>query len=126
MDQETRIVLIDDDPDACELLKMHLENTGRMSVTYSTSSKEAINIIDRELPDIAILDINMPFPHGIDLGTALTADEKTSDIPILYFSAMVTPAEAHKLTEGDQTPSLISKGSPMEDIIAAIDTLTAS
>ncbi len=126
MDQETRIVLIDDDQDACELLKMQLEDTGRMSVIYSTVSEEAMTIIGRELPDIAILDINMPGIHGVKIGSTLAADAKTSEIPILYLSGMVTPDEAQDIVAGEKKPSLISKGSPMEEIIAAIDTLTAA
>ncbi len=126
MDQKTRIVLIDDDQDACELLKMQLEDTGRMSVTYSTSSDEAMTIIGRELPDIAILDINMPGPHGVEIASALATDAKTSAIPVLYLSGMVTPGEVQDIAAFDKKPSIISKGSPMEELIAAIDLLTAS
>lgn len=126
MDQKIRIVLIDDDQDACELLKLQLENTGRMSVIYSTSSEEAMTIIGRELPDIAILDVNMPGTHGVEIASTLAADAKTSAIPILYLSGMVTPSEVQNILAADKKPSIISKGSPMEELIAAIDTLTAS
>lgn len=124
MDLQTRIVLIDDDQDACELLKMQLENTGRMSVAYSTSSEDALAVIRRELPDIAILDINMPGTHGVAIGSTLAADETTSAIPVLYLSGMITPDEAEHMAEGESAPSLISKGSPIEELIDAIDNLT--
>jgi DNA-binding NtrC family response regulator len=81
MGQQTRIVQIDDDQDACDLLKMQLENTRRMNVTYGTSSEEALAIINRELPDIA---------------------------------------------KGKNTPSLISKVSPIKELIGAIDNITTS
>lgn len=126
MGLQTRIVLIDDDQDACELLKMQLENTGRMSVSYSTSSEDALAIISREIPDIAILDINMPGTHGVEIGSTLAADTTTSAIPILYLSGMVTPGEAEEMAEGEHIPSLISKGSPIEELIAAIDNLTTT
>ena len=126
MGQETRIVLIDDDQDACELLKIQLEDTGRMSVTYNTSSEKALEVIRREQPDIAILDINMPGIHGVDIGASLAAEPSTADIPILYLSGMVSPDEAQEMAKGEGTPSLISKGSPMAELITAIDTLTTS
>lgn len=126
MGQQTRIVLIDDDQDACDLLKMQLENTGRMNVTYSTSSDEALAVISQELPDIAILDINMPGTHGVELSSMLAADAVTASIPILYLSGMVTPSEAEDMAMGEDKPSLISKGSPIEELIDAIDNLTAS
>ena len=126
MGQQTRIVLIDDDQDTCDLLKIQLEDTGRMNVTYSTSSEDALAIISRELPDIAILDINMPGTHGVEISSMLAANAATSTIPILYLSGMVTPDEAEDMAKGENTPSLISKGSPIEELIGAIDNLTAS
>ncbi len=125
MGKHTRIVLIDDDQDACDLLKVQLEATGRMDVSYSTKSKEAVAIISRELPDIAILDINMPGTHGVELSSMLAANEATAAIPILYLSGMVTPDEAEGMATGENRPSLISKGSPVEELIAAIDNLTS-
>ncbi len=126
MGQQTRIVLIDDDKDACDLLRMQLEDTGRMNVTYSTNGAEAVAIITQELPDIAILDINMPGTHGVEIGSMLASDTSTSAIPILYLSGMVTPEEAEEMARGENSPSLISKGSPIEELIGAIDDLTAS
>lgn len=126
MGQPTRIVLIDDDQDACEFLKMQLENSGRMSLTYSTNSNDAVPLISEVLPDIAILDINMPGTHGVEIGAALAADEKTVDIPILYLSGMVTPDEVRELVKGESKPSIVSKGSPVEDLILAIEARLAA
>ncbi len=126
MGQQTRIVLIDDDLDACELLKMQLEDTGRMALTYTTRSEEALSVIRRELPDITILDINMPGIHGVEIASTLAAEPTTSAIPILYLSGMVTPDEVKDLGQGKGRPPLISKGSPVEELISAIDTLTAA
>jgi len=126
MARQTRIVLIDDDQDACELLKMQLENTGRMSVNYHTNGTEALDIIKKDLPDIAILDINMPGTHGVEIGSTLSANESTANIPVLYLSGMVTPSEAQDLGVSEETPPLISKGSPIEELIAAIDDLTTA
>lgn len=126
MPQHTRIVLIDDDQDACDLLKMQLEDTGRMDVTYSTQSDEALAVISKIHPDIAILDINMPGTHGVALHSMLAADAATATIPILYLSGMVTPDEAEGMADGVNSPILISKGSPIEELIGAIDTLTAA
>lgn len=125
MAKQTHIVLIDDDQDACELLKMQLEDGNNISLTYSTNSDEAVPLISNEQPDIAILDINMPGTHGVEIGAALAAEQKTASIPILYLSGMVTPEEVDALVKGEEKPSIISKGSPVEDLIAAINSLTA-
>jgi CheY-like chemotaxis protein len=126
MGQQTSIVIIDDDQDACELLKMQLEDTGRMSVSFHTNGKDALDVITHKLPDIAILDINMPDTHGVEIGSTLADSPATSNIPILYLSGMVTPDEAKTMGKGGNSPSLISKGSPIEELIAAIDNLTTA
>jgi cyclic di-GMP phosphodiesterase len=124
MGQYTRVVLIDDDQDACELLKMQLEDGKDMTLTFSTNSDDAVPLISKEQPDIAILDINMPGTHGVKIGAALAAEKSTASIPILYLSGMVTPEEVKDLAKGEEKPSIISKGSPVEDLIVAIRSIT--
>lgn len=126
MGQLTRIVLIDDDQDACDLLKIQLEATGRMSVTYGTNGDDAVSLISKEAPDIAILDINMPGTHGVQISGLLANNEVTCKLPILYLTGMVNPDEAENMAKGENTPALISKGSPIEELIAAIDNLTTT
>lgn len=124
MGQQTRIVLIDDDLDACELLKIQLEDGNSMTLTFSTNGEDAVPLISKEQPDIVILDINMPGTHGVEIGAALAAEESTASIPVLYLSGMVTPEEVAALVKGEEKPSIISKGSPVEDLIAAIRSIT--
>ena len=102
---------------------MQLEDTGRMSVTYHTNGKEALGIISRELPDIVILDINMPDIHGVEIGSSLAEHIATSAIPVLYLSGMVTPDEAKNIGKGEHSPPIISKASPIKKLINAIDNL---
>lgn len=124
MGQQTRIVLIDDDLDACELLKIQLEDGNNMSLTFSTNGDDALPLISKEQPDIVILDINMPGTHGVEIGAALAAGESTASIPVLYLSGMVSPEEVAALAKGEDKPSIISKGSPVEDLIVAIRSIT--
>jgi len=47
-------------------LKSALEENG-YSVTATTSGKRALDILEKRLPDLLILDLNMPEPDGLDL-----------------------------------------------------------
>ncbi len=119
----TKIVLIDDDQDICELLKMKLEASDRFQVITSTRSDTAVELIKKEQPALAILDINMPRMHGVELATLLARDGQTAEIPILYLSGMVSPEEINELGGGHGLSTLISKQSPTVDLFAAIDGL---
>jgi hypothetical protein len=123
MQKITRIVLIDDDEDLCALLEMELESTGRFQIKSSTRSETALALIKTERPDLAILDINMPEMHGVELATLLAQDPLTAGIPILYLTGMVSPEEVKRIGGGYALRTLISKQSPRAELIAAIDSL---
>lgn len=123
MQNMKKIVLIDDDQDLCDLLKMELEASGRFLVTSSTQSDTALALIKTERPDLAILDINMPEIHGVELATSLAQDGQTAGIPILYLTGMVSPEEVSQIGGGHTLQTLISKQSPIAELIAAIDSL---
>lgn len=120
MTKSAKIVLIDDDQDICELLKLKIETSGRFQLITSTRSEAAFQLIKTEQPDLAILDINMPGIHGVKLATMLAQDEQTARIPILYLTGMVTPEEVSRIGDGH---TLISKQSPTAELFAAIDGL---
>jgi len=125
MQKITRIVLVDDDQDLCDLLKMQLEASGRFLVTASSQSESALALIKTERPDLAILDINMPEIHGVELATTLAQDPQTAGIPILYLSGMVSPEEVNQLGGGHSLQTLVSKQSPITELVATIDSLVS-
>lgn len=118
-----KVILIDDDEDLCDLLQMQLEAAGRFQVTTSTRSESALALIKTELPDVAILDINMPEAHGVEVAATLAQDPQTAAIPILYLTGMVSPEEVERIGGGHTLRTLISKQSPIAELIAAIDSL---
>ncbi|MBW6521384.1 MAG: response regulator [Desulfoarculaceae bacterium] len=123
MQKITRIVLIDDDEDLCDLLKMELEASGRFQVTTSTRSESALALIRKERPDLAILDINMPEMHGVELATSLAQEPQTAAIPVLYLTGMISPQEVSRIGGGHTLQTLVSKQSPIAELIAVIDSL---
>jgi CheY-like chemotaxis protein len=102
---------------------MQLEASGRFLVTSTSNSKTALALIKTERPDLAILDINMPEMHGVALATTLSRDAQTASIPILYLTGMVSPEEISRISGNHTLQTLISKQSPIADLIAAIDSL---
>ncbi len=125
MSTSKKIVLIDDDQDLCDLLQIELEALGRFQVITSNNSATALTLIKDERPDIAVLDINMPGTHGVELAKALAQEPLTAGIPILYLTGMANPEEVSKLGGGHAPLNLISKQSPRADLVAALDALGA-
>ena len=116
-----KLMLVDDDQDILALLKMKLERTGRFSVVSTSDPEKAAGLAKREAPDLIICDIDMPEMTGGDVAAALADDARSSRIPVLFFSSLISKAESGKGTKIIGGRRMVSKYAPIEQLIAAID-----
>lgn len=77
-----KILIVDDEIEICELLKLYLENAN-YDVEYSHTGKEALKLVADYDPDLIILDVLLPDINGLDLCPQLR--EKTN-APIIFLS----------------------------------------
>lgn len=83
-----RILVVDDEQDLCEILKFNLETEG-YEVETVNSAEEAI-VLDIPSYDLLLLDVMMGEMSGFALAKKLKADERTSNIPIIFLTARDT------------------------------------
>lgn len=81
-----RLLLIDDDPNLILLVKDYLEFRGYEVVT-AENGREALEVLESEVPDMIICDVMMPEMDGYQLVSNIRQDPKTSWIPVLFLSA---------------------------------------
>jgi CheY-like chemotaxis protein len=81
-----RVLVIDDDPKAMELIVLCAEEIGG-TVSRAHGGKEGIACALRDIPDLIVLDLMMPEVNGFDVATALHDAPSTSRIPILAVTA---------------------------------------
>ncbi|HTK28422.1 MAG TPA: ATP-binding protein [Vicinamibacterales bacterium] len=99
-----RVLVVDDDPDARELLKMLLEDAGAR-VTTTTSAGETRAMIGPFQPDLLIADIGMPGEDGYSLLRSLRTDgsDVGSRVPAIALTAHALPEDVEKaMTAGFQ------------------------
>ncbi len=77
------ILVVDDEPKVCDLLRVYLERSG-YGVVCASDGDAALSEVDRRHPDLVLLDLNLPGRDGIEVCKAL---RKTSDIPIIMLTA---------------------------------------
>ena len=84
--ESLKVLVADDDPSAVELIAVRMKD---MPVTLlrATGGREAIDIAQRELPQLIVLDLMMPEVNGFDVVEALQANEETAHIPVLVVTA---------------------------------------
>ncbi len=81
-----RLLLIDDDPNLILLVKDYLEFRGYEVVT-AENGREALEVLEQEMPDMIICDVMMPEMDGYSLVRHVREDQRTSWIPVLFLSA---------------------------------------
>jgi DNA-binding response OmpR family regulator len=85
--EETKsILIVDDEPHIVNLVKLSLDKS-RYKVSGAYSAREALRLIDNEIPDVIIVDIMMPGVNGYELCQALRENMKTKHVPIIILSA---------------------------------------
>ncbi len=68
--EDIRVVLVDDDLDACESLSELLREDG-YSVRFATNAKDAVTAVDEYRPVCALVDLGLPDLDGVELSRRL-------------------------------------------------------
>ena len=81
--ENTKILVVDDDINICELLRLYLEKEG-YSVTIANDGISAVEMFGSSNPDIILLDIMLPGQDGWQVCREI---RKTSNVPIIMLTA---------------------------------------
>src|SRR6266704_4819506 len=83
---KSRILVVDDEPDAIELIAFNLKAAG-YDVTSAADGDEALKKARAVLPHLIILDLMLPGVDGLAVCKQLRRDERTAPIPIIMLTA---------------------------------------
>ncbi|MFW5691866.1 MAG: response regulator [Chloroflexota bacterium] len=81
-----KILVVDDDVDSLKLIGLMLQRHG-YEVSAASAGNQALVKANTEQPDLIILDVMMPDMNGYEVCRRLRANEQTSSIPIIMFTA---------------------------------------
>ena len=81
-----KILVVDDQPINVQLLKRKLEREG-IQVVAAYSGLEALESVNRDKPDLILLDVMMPDMDGIEVCQRLQSSEETRSIPVIFITA---------------------------------------
>ena len=95
--QGTKVLVVDDDPKAVEIVSSFLEHAGYSSLR-AYGALEAIELAKKQQPDLIILDLMMPEMNGFEVVEALKLSKRTAQIPIIVMTAkLISPQERQVL-----------------------------
>jgi len=82
----SKILVVDDEPEAVELVEFNLKQSG-FSVTTAADGAEALNKARATPPDLIVLDLMLPEISGLEVCKMLRRDPVTSTLPIIMLTA---------------------------------------
>ena len=87
-----KILVVDDVVSNVLLLKILLTNE-KFQVLTANNGNSCIETAQREHPDLILLDVMMPDISGFDTAVILKKEKETADIPIIFLTALNSPAD---------------------------------
>lgn len=97
------VLVVDDVADARDMLARLLRLEGYKSLT-AADGEEALEAVEKDGPDLVLLDLTMPGMDGLDVLRRLRDDDRHRDLPVVMFTAVRDPglvAEARRLGAAD-------------------------
>lgn len=117
------ILLVDDDETVLEFLGEALR--ADYDLLSAQSAEQALALALGRRPDLVLCDIELPGMDGGDISAALYAREATRDIPLVFLTALASPAQL--AAQGHQLGgrAALSKQSSLEEILARLRAVLA-
>ena len=128
MSSKARILVIDDDSDLVEALKIVLEMES-YEVISAPDGKNGLEKVEQEKPDLVILDLLLPKEDGVVLCRELKGNPRYSDIPILILTALAEEVNTKLFSKHEMSslPADDYAGKPIQpqDLLVRVNKLLA-
>jgi signal transduction histidine kinase/CheY-like chemotaxis protein len=117
-----KVLVVDDEADACDAVRMVLEQHGA-AVRTAVSGSEALGVLSEMQPDVLVADLAMPELDGYRLIRAVRTHSTAIDVPAVALTAYTENAREAALDAGFQ--QFTSKPIPPADLVALVAQLSA-
>ncbi len=120
--KDTRILIIDDEPDFSALLAANLEEAGNFEVREVNDSSKSLEVARDFKPDLCVIDVVMPGLDGGDVVSRFRSDPDLKEVPVIMLTALVE--ENPNRPDGETITGglpFVSKTSDFETVLACIE-----
>lgn len=116
-----RILIIDDEENFAQMVKLNLEATGKYEVCLECAGEKALAVIREYKPDFIFLDVIMPDLDGPQLVKLIESEELLKDIPIVFLTGVATKSKLN--IQGDTIAGhlFIEKPATTQQLISCIE-----
>lgn len=119
------IMMVDDEPLAMEVARLHLEDAGYTNFIAVTDASQSLAILADAQPDILLLDLSMPGLTGFEILERMESAHILKDVPTIVLTASTTPATKLQALRLGATEFLTKPVDPSELVSRVRNTLAA-
>ena len=117
-----KIVYIEDDIEMTYLIKMILERKGYEIIT-TNNGLEGFELVEKENPDLVLLDLMMPEIDGWDIFQQLRSNSNTEKIPVIVISAKAQPIDKVLGLQVAKVNNYVGKPFKPQELIDSIEKI---
>ena len=88
MSNEKRVLIVDDEPDAIDIVESMLSEIEGVSTLSAIDGNSGLEKAKETKPDLIILDVQMPGKNGFEVYYELKNNESTKDIPVIMLTGI--------------------------------------
>lgn len=116
-----KLLIVDDDEAVIDYLRAKLG--ARYDIVSTNVPENVLGLARKERPSLILCDVDMPGMDGGDVSKQLYADAEVRDIPVLFITALASPADLKNLEHQIGGRPAISKQAPPKELVKRIESL---
>jgi len=120
--QHPKVLIIDDDRTASELIQIMLEAEGYEVIT-TMNGKDGVRLASSEEPDLIILDLIMPDISGFNVAYQLKQQPKTRNTPIIILTSMEVDDDTREQMQGFISTIMSKSRFTKKDLLREINSI---
>jgi two-component system, cell cycle response regulator DivK len=114
----TTILIVEDNVKNMKLVRDLLKAKG-YDTLEATNGEQGVALALAHQPDLVLMDIQLPDINGIEAFERIRADSRTAQVPVVAFTASVTPTDRNRITQAGFS-GFVSKPIELKQFLATV------
>ncbi len=124
MENSKRVVCIEDEPEMIDLMRLILSRKG-YQVIGAMGGREGLEAVQRDKPDVVLLDLMMPDMDGWEVYQKMKANDATKNIPVIVVTAKAQSIDKVLGLHIAKVDDYITKPFGPQDLVDSIEKVLA-
>ncbi len=120
MPKKKKIMVVDDEENLLVLIRDLLVSRG-FDIVTATNGREALDMLEKEKPDLLVLDIMMPGMKGTDVARKIRENSKTRKMKIVFITILKSKEINYRILKKLMISDYITKPFDNQDLVRRIE-----